>query len=691
MSFTYNSNDILKDTVLIGNPTTTTQSTTDNSTRIATTAFVKKQSFGRPLASIGTGETITTTQNGYFLHINYLNGLYVNIFNANALDNPKANFMLFNNVTSQSIPYSIELRSGVGGIFLGLLGSGISSLTIAYREVVGIQSDGSNWIITSRTSRSDIFNGTNTYTKSNVFTTNTKDYSTIMNDYNSEQHYSFLPYIQTSSFNGITQDGDMGIIFQDNAINTTKGFIISPWAANYSGIRITKDGTHIRGGLIMSPSTDSTSNVNNISFKNGGEVSTIGRLWSYYNGTTIDNKLYLDIYESLNIRNISNVADPIMNIATTEVSISKPLKIIDSISRPGNAAEGSLTLTHNVSGGSSSIVFKSFINAGSDYGFIRYDDNKGIGENASLVIGTSNDTDDDVFIQPSGRMIFDVLGNNRIYFRSTNTQNTSVTDGTNVSIMSFGKEKIVINTETHFASDIALKFYNDTDIVGQFRSYAAIQSLYFYIKSSLCFQNNNGEVLFQIDNDKNVYVNTPGTSDNSTKIATTKFVKDQDYLKNEFYTTFNIKTLGMGWDPTNGWYLYIFTIHVIDNTKQYFKVNVSTVSDENLKENIKETIIKNACSYINQIEFKSFKYKKNYIPINSTQKLIEIGVIAQQIEKIYPDFVSNVGEIKTINTEILLTFNLKATQELIKENENLKNEISLLKNEINQIKSYLKI
>ena len=331
MSFTYNGNDILKDTVLIGNPTTTTQSTTDNSTRIATTAFVKKQSFGRPLASIGTGETITTTQNGYFLHINYLNGLYVNIFNANALDNPKANFMLFNNVTSQSIPYSIELRSGVGGIFLGLLGSGISSLTIAYREVVGIQSDGSNWIITSRTSRSDIFNGTNTYTKSNVFTTNTKDYSTIMNDYNSEQHYSFLPYIQTSSFNGITQDGDMGIIFQDNAQNTTKGFVISPWAANYSGIRITKDGTHIRGGLIMSPSTDSTSNVSNISFKNGGEVSTIGRLWSYYNGTTIDNKLYLDIYESLNIRNISNVADPIMNIATTGVEISKTLKVYENI------------------------------------------------------------------------------------------------------------------------------------------------------------------------------------------------------------------------------------------------------------------------------------------------------------------------------------------------------------------------
>jgi cytoskeletal protein CcmA (bactofilin family) len=56
--------------------------------------------------------------------------------------------------------------------------------------------------------------------------------------------------------------------------------------------------------------------------------------------------------------------------------------------------------------GESSILFRSGINAGSDYGYIQYkDDNTNSnGESARLTIGTSNDADDHIILQPSGKV-----------------------------------------------------------------------------------------------------------------------------------------------------------------------------------------------------------------------------------------------------------------------------------------------
>jgi hypothetical protein len=71
------------------------------------------------------------------------------------------------------------------------------------------------------------------------------------------------------------------------------------------------------------------------------------------------------------------------------------------------AAQGSLILDHENSGGASSIVFRSKTNRGSDYGFIQYQDAAmvgGTGEDAKLIIGTANDADDDLILQPSGNV-----------------------------------------------------------------------------------------------------------------------------------------------------------------------------------------------------------------------------------------------------------------------------------------------
>jgi hypothetical protein len=64
---------------------------------------------------------------------------------------------------------------------------------------------------------------------------------------------------------------------------------------------------------------------------------------------------------------------------------------------------GTLVIDHENNGGASSIVFRSKVNRGSDYGFIQYQDAEtvgGGGESARLIIGISNDADDHIILSP---------------------------------------------------------------------------------------------------------------------------------------------------------------------------------------------------------------------------------------------------------------------------------------------------
>ena len=70
-----------------------------------------------------------------------------------------------------------------------------------------------------------------------------------------------------------------------------------------------------------------------------------------------------------------------------------------------STTEGTLILEHGNRFGTSSIVFPSAVNRGSDYGYISYSDDIGAsGERARLRIGTSNDSDDHIILQPSGNV-----------------------------------------------------------------------------------------------------------------------------------------------------------------------------------------------------------------------------------------------------------------------------------------------
>jgi len=100
---------------------------------------------------------------------------------------------------------------------------------------------------------------------------------------------------------------------------------------------------------------------------------------------------------------------------------------------------GTLVLDHGNNQGSSSICFPSRTNNGSDYGYIQYDDSRGgSGETATLIIGTSNDSDDHVALMPAGNVgigtkspqtTLDVYGsmNALNYAQSTFTNQSGVT------------------------------------------------------------------------------------------------------------------------------------------------------------------------------------------------------------------------------------------------------------------------
>ena len=81
------------------------------------------------------------------------------------------------------------------------------------------------------------------------------------------------------------------------------------------------------------------------------------------------------------------------------------LSIYEPVGTSVGPNAGSITLDHGNSGGASSIVFRSRVNATSDFGYIQYQDASGLGgggEAARLYIGTSNDGDDHLILNPSG-------------------------------------------------------------------------------------------------------------------------------------------------------------------------------------------------------------------------------------------------------------------------------------------------
>ena len=147
--------------------------------------------------------------------------------------------------------------------------------------------------------------------------------------------------------------------------------------------------------------------------------------------------------------------------------------------------------------------------------------------------------------------------------------------------------------------------------------------------------------------------------------------------------TFNDKRLGginhrvRGWTNTgsNGGGNYLeCTIDNIAIGLYYF------TSDARFKKDIKPTKKNDVLSLIDQIDFREFVWNESAIKESRGAK-VGLGIIAQEVERIIPEFVSTLGkdddsiETKYMNTTVMLTYALKAIQELSEKVKYLESKI----------------
>ena len=122
-----------------------------------------------------------------------------------------------------------------------------------------------------------------------------------------------------------------------------------------------------------------------------------------YNGTYLGGLAFKTHYNNVMSEQMRIDANGNVGIGTTNPT--GKLHIYEATGTTEGPTTGSLVIEHGNPRGESSIVFPSKQNRGSDYGYIKYKDdiyNTSGQERAVLIIGTSNETNDNIILQPSG-------------------------------------------------------------------------------------------------------------------------------------------------------------------------------------------------------------------------------------------------------------------------------------------------
>lgn len=120
---------------------------------------------------------------------------------------------------------------------------------------------------------------------------------------------------------------------------------------------------------------------------------------------------------------------------------------------------------------------------------------------------------------------------------------------------------------------------------------------------------------------------------------------------------------------------------IAETTAGEFAIPWSEASDKTLKMNVKNTSV-TALDFINAIRFVQFDWNGKHGKIEGSHE--NLGIIADEMKKLLPDSVIEVKQkdgtlIKHMLNYPLITYSMKAIQELSAEVENLKKEIKKLK------------
>jgi len=125
-----------------------------------------------------------------------------------------------------------------------------------------------------------------------------------------------------------------------------------------------------------------------------------------------------------------------------------------------------------------------------------------------------------------------------------------------------------------------------------------------------------------------------------------------------------------------------YTLHV--NGTAFCTDASWTASDQRYKQNVKP--LKNSLQKITQLKGVNYDWKTDEYPEKNFSKDKQVGMIAQDVEKIIPEIVHTDDEgYKSISYDKMAAYFVEALKELKKENENLKRQLEIQKQQINRL------
>ncbi len=215
--------------------------------------------------------------------------------------------------------------------------------------------------------------------------------------------------------------------------------------------------------------------------------------------------------------------------------------------------------------------------------------------------------------------------------------------------------------------------FTDTTYTGVGTNYIGMigSNQRLYSQGNIDLYTNSGYNVMSA-NTNSVSINSPSTISYNLPGNTMNLINT--------YATFNSTMLGISTAITAGTSAKFISGRA--NGTETFRVynngdvsntnnSYGAISDKILKENIEPIR-----DY--QEDFMKLEFKKYNLKTNPEEK--QIGLIAQDIEKIFPSLITNGEEYKGIKYSILNIIGLSLVQKLIKEVNDLKNEINELKN-----------
>jgi cytoskeletal protein CcmA (bactofilin family) len=212
--------------------------------------------------------------------------------------------------------------------------------------------------------------------------------------------------LASPTFTGtVTVNGDVNIAGALSGVTTIGTLSSLTFADVYSANKIIlRDSDPTYGIGMLSGRTFGGLGGNAMTFTMGNSAQ--GFLWrSDVHNTTSNGAMSVTTDGKLTVASNTRIGYGISDTtppSTNMLDVNGNIKINEVVGTLASPTTGSLVLSHDDAGGSSSIVFPSKNDNGSDYGYIQYQDHTsiGAGENSRLTIGLRNDNTDHIIIDP---------------------------------------------------------------------------------------------------------------------------------------------------------------------------------------------------------------------------------------------------------------------------------------------------